>query len=321
MDREAACSVLRAFGIEPASVREDIPLAGSPARTVARIAVEDASGAVFIVEEIDQAKADRKCAIARTAARLRAADPGLPVSTYREHIPGETVLEREGFSFQVVSYVSGVPLDREAYLDDDWRGPAMARFLVRMCLAARQAGFEERPETEPFFLREYARELSANMEQHDPETLAAVRPVLGYLESGYFTKEMELPLSFCHGDYHPVNIIWGEDRIRAVIDWEFSGPKPELYDVANMVGCLGMEDPAALTGPIVTEFLSVLWREGDFSGESWQAFPDLVLALRFAWLSEWLRFREPDMVSLETTYMDILRTNRDALARAWGIVL
>jgi len=321
MDRETAFSVLRVLGLEPTSVREDVSLAGSPARTVARIAVEDASDVVSIVEEIDRTRVDRKRAIARTLARLSTADPGLPVPIYREYAPGETVLKRGEHFFQVVPYVPGIPLDRETYLDEGWRGPVMARFLVRMRLAARQAGLEERPETEPFFLREYVRKLVTNMERHDRDTLAAVRPALGYLEKGYFAQEGYLPVSFCHGDYHPVNIVWGEDGIRAVIDWEFSGPKPELYDAANMVGCLGMEDPAALTGPIVMEFLSVLRQEGNFSGESWQAFPDLVLALRFAWLSEWLRFREPDMASLEATYMGMLRANRDSLARAWGIVL
>lgn len=319
MNRETACSVLRVFGLDPISVREDISLAGSPARTVARLAVADASGEIVVVEEIDPAQVDRKRAIARTVSRLRAADPELPVPTYRECSPGETVLETNDRLFQVVPYVSGVPLDREAYLDEGWRGGVMAEFLLRMRLSAGEAGLDGRPEAESFSLRDYVSDVVATMERYDPETFAAVRPIFTYLESGYFVREGELPFFFCHGDYHPVNIIWGESGMNTVIDWEFSGPKPELYDAANMVGCLGMEDPAALSKPIVTEFLAVLRREGGFSDASWQTFPDLVLALRFAWLSEWLRFRESDMVSLETTYMDMLLEHREALGRAWGL--
>jgi homoserine kinase type II len=319
MNRKTACSVSQVFGFDPISVREDISLAGSPARTVARLAIEDSSGDVFIVEEIDRSQINRKCAIARTVNRLHTADPELPTPTYREYLPGETVLKRGERFFQVVPYVLGIPLDREAYLDESWRGRVMAEFLLRMRLAAGEAGLDERPEAESFSLRDYVFGVVATMERYDPETFAVVRPIFAYLESGYFAREGELSVSFCHGDYHPVNIIWGESGLNAVIDWEFSGPKPELYDVANMVGCLGMEDPATLTQPIVTKFLVTLRREGGFSDASWQAFPDLVLALRFAWLSEWLRFREPDMVSLETTYMDMLLEHREALGRAWDL--
>lgn len=319
MDGRTAFPVAERFGLSPSSVRDDIALSGSPARSVARLAVEVSDGRIFAVEEIPEPSVTRKRAIARTVARLRAADPRLPVPGYLESEPGETVLSHDGRHYQVVPYVPGVPLDREAYLDDDWRGPAMARFLVRMRKAVVAAGLDRRPESVPFLLREYARAVASTMEQRDPETLGAVRPVLAYLESGYFSRERELPVSFCHGDYHPVNIVWGRDTMNAVIDWEFSGPKPELYDAANMVGCLGMEDPAVLTHPIVTEFLSVLRREGDFSEESWRTFPDLVLTLRFAWLSEWLRFREPDMVSLETTYMDMLLSHGDDFAKRWNL--
>lgn len=319
MERDTASAVAEGFGLGPVPVREDIPLSGSPARTVSRIAVGDARKNVFIVEEIAEASVGRKRAIARTVARLRAADPDIPVPTYLECAPGETVIRCDGRYFQVIPYVPGVPLDRESYLEEGWRGPAMAGFLLRMRRAAKRSDLDRRPESEPFFLRGYVRDIAMKMGTHDGETLSAVRPALDFLESGYFAREGDLPVSFCHGDYHPVNIIWETDGIAGVIDWEFSGPKPELYDVANMVGCLGMEDPAILAKPIVTAFLSTLRETGDFSETSWRQFPDLVIALRFAWLSEWLRFGESDMVSLEIAYMRGLLGNRDALARIWGM--
>ena len=45
-------------------------------------------------------------------------------------------------------------------------------------------------------------------------------------------------MAFAHGDYHPLNVIWTKAGIAAVIDWEFSGLKPEMYDAAILVGCL-----------------------------------------------------------------------------------
>ena len=41
------------------------------------------------------------------------------------------------------------------------------------------------------------------------------------------------------------------------------------------------------------------------SGTGWQFFPDYVLALRFAWLSEWLRKKDDEMIDLEHAYMKI----------------
>jgi len=41
-------------------------------------------------------------------------------------------------------------------------------------------------------------------------------------------------VAFCHGDYHPMNIIWSADDIKCVIDWEFSEYKSEIYDAANI---------------------------------------------------------------------------------------
>ncbi len=76
----------------------------------------------------------------------------------------------------------------------------------------------------------------------------------------FFTGENSI--SFCHGDLHPLNVIWGEKSIRAVIDWEFSGIKPEIYDLANMLGCLGMEDPANLFRPLCESASSWLERHG-----------------------------------------------------------
>ena len=49
----------------------------------------------------------------------------------------------------------------------------------------------------------------------------------------------KMPVAFCHGDYHPLNIIWSVDDIQYVIDWEFSGYKKTIYYVPNLIGCVG----------------------------------------------------------------------------------
>lgn len=51
----------------------------------------------------------------------------------------------------------------------------------------------------------------------------------------------------------------------------------------------------------------------------WQTLPDLTLAIRFAWLSEWLRKSDTEMVSLELTYIYLLMDNHKKLKTLWGI--
>ena len=130
----------------------------------------------------------------------------------------------------------------------------------------------------------------------------------------------KLKISFCHGDLHPLNVIWHHDQIRAVIDWEFTGMKPDIYDAANLVGCAGIEDPNGLGMPMVMTFLNHILRKNLFSKTEWRFFPEYVLALRFAWLSEWLRKKDEEMIEMEEAYMGILLDNMDILRKEWEAV-
>lgn len=46
--------------------------------------------------------------------------------------------------------------------------------------------------------------------------------------------------------------------------------------------------------------------------------PEFVTALRFAWLSDWLRKRDDDMAEMETDYLHLLLRGRERLRQAWG---
>ena len=112
-------------------------------------------------------------------------------------------------------------------------------------------------------------------------------------------------------------MIWSGRGIEALIDFEFCGLRPETYDAALLVGCLGMEDPQALVGGLVKSLIARLKAVAGYAPAAWECFPELVLALRFAWLSDWLRRDDREMVDLETVFIGLLDENREALARAW----
>lgn len=119
------------------------------------------------------------------------------------------------------------------------------------------------------------------------------------------------------GDLHPLNAIWNGDKIGAVIDWEFTGIKPDIYDAANLVGCAGIEDPNGLGMPMVMSFINRVKANKLYSDQGWQLFPEYMLALRFAWLSEWLRKKDMEMIEMEQAYMRLLMDNMDVLRVGW----
>ncbi|HQP41837.1 MAG TPA: aminoglycoside phosphotransferase family protein, partial [Smithella sp.] len=141
--------------------------------------------------------------------------------------------------------------------------------------------------------------------------------VVDFLEKDFLPVYEELPVAFCHGDYHPLNIIWSTDGIRCVIDWEFCGLKSELYDVANLIGCIGMENPRSLAGGLVGHFIDRMKRSGIMSQISWRYLTEFIIALRFAWLAEWLRRKDRNMIRLERDYMKLLMDNKTVLQKAW----
>lgn len=314
---EAALGQIAAFwGIALRAVHRSLIPDGSPERTLFRAVIEDSRGERFILERIPASARYNKLRIIRSLAFL--AEKGLSgITPYRTGTGGEAILGRDRELWQLVPYVPGVALDRSAYLYEGWRAEALSRFLVE--LREKSLGIPFFSLEERFSLKGYIDTLVHRIERHAPELLPRIGPTLAFLEKGFMEAHDRLPAGFCHGDYHPLNIVWGEAEMRSVIDWEFAGIKPEIYDLANMVGCLGIEHPSSLRRELVKGLIARVRAAGLFSGISWDHFLEFVVALRFAWLSEWLRKEDREMVEMELAYMDLLIGNRGRLRRAWRI--
>jgi homoserine kinase type II len=153
----------------------------------------------------------------------------------------------------------------------------------------------------PGFIRDLAVKISRNDLPLRSEMEQTIEPILERLESCLFPVYDKIPRVFGHGDCHPLNIIWGEDRILSVIDWECSGTKPLLYDAALVMGCVGSEDPDAMGGAFNREFYSAFSPE--IPEDLKPLLPEFILALRFAWLNEWLRHDDREMIDQELYYM------------------
>lgn len=318
MRTDILAAILEPWGIRPGRERIDIAVAGSPERSATRHVVEDAAGGLFLLESLEPATVPRKAEIARALSALSGRLP--EVLPYLPTRNGGFIAEGNGRPWRVSRFVAGVPLDRPGYAFEGWRGTVLADVLVRLGAAAREAGPALLPDDgSAFSLPDFIRDLASKLEARRADIASRVRPALDRLEGELFAALPAWPLTFSHGDFHPLNIIWSRDGVRAVIDWEFCGPRPALYDAAVLVGCLGMEEPRSLTGDCVVRLVERLAAGADFPSAAWTGFLDLVLAVRFAWLSDWLRRCDAEMVDLETVYIDLLLENRSALLAAWGL--
>lgn len=297
-----------------ATVRNDIPLAGSPERCAMRVAVQDDRGEVLVLERLSRDQTNRRRSIAKVLAAL--ADNGLALSlVYLPDADGDYVAEHRGESYMLAPLLPGGPPPRPESAEHAWRGKALAEFLMDMEQTAASLPHDLVDVLgPPLDLPAYAASLAETVRVREPSVHARLMPSLDRL-APFLESWGSLPLSLCHGDYHPLNVLWSENAVTGVIDWEFMGSKPTLYDAANCAGCVGSEGPAALTGGLVTTLIQTLQK----SGRDMTLLPEIVASLRTAWLSEWLRRSDREMIDLELDYLDALTCNLDRLRCAWRI--
>jgi homoserine kinase type II len=284
-------------------VRHDMDIPGSPERTLSRGVVQDTQGRLFLLEKFDEKKFRLRDRVARAVHYVSV--HGLTQAlAYNRSINGEFLPFFKGACFQLSRFVEGTFLQRPDHLTSGAMGKNVARFITD--LSAASNGMDKILAFPRFSIKTYIHSLFETMKIHDRPVYDRFLPVLDFLESRLMPAHDHLPLAFCHGDLHPLNIIWDKDEIKAVIDWEFAGVKPDLYDAANFVGCAGIENPNGLGMDMVMTFVDELHKTAVISETGWRFFPEYVLALRFAWLSEWLRKKDEEMIDLEHAYMKIL---------------
>ncbi|MBI9104371.1 MAG: phosphotransferase [Spirochaetales bacterium] len=269
---------------------------GSPERSLFRTGIFCGKRRL-ILEQIESNRTIRR---EKTAERLkRMARNGLPVSPFLPGNDGKAIQNVDGNFWMLTPFIEGRPLNRLTYWQDTWRGKAVGEFLNM--LYSQESPDPDEP---AFDLPSFICDLVIKIQRSQPELYESLKPILARLQERFFPVYDQIPLVFSHGDAHPLNIIWGEFEIKAVIDWEFSGSKSLLYDSALIMGCVGSEDPEAFSGPFNTAFYKTV---APLLYEPWGSLlPDFILALRFAWLNEWLRHEDGEMLAQETQYMEML---------------
>jgi len=221
------------------------------------------------------------------------------------------IIVHDGRYWQLRNDIPGRRLPRPSYLNDSWRGDALTEFLIALHETSLECAFTFQDGFFPIvrFIDGFIRKLKI----YHPGIPVELSPVLNFLAAEFFLIHDTFPVGLCHGDYHPLNVIWSEDAILSVIDWEFCGDKPEIYDLALLIGCLGIEAPHALAGALVDALLRRIGEKHIYHKQSREYLLEWVMALRFTWLSEWLRKNDEEMVRLEMDYLTLLLKNRSAI--------
>ncbi|NPU85460.1 MAG: phosphotransferase [Syntrophaceae bacterium] len=304
------------WGLRPRRSRPDLIVAGSPERVLSRLVLEDENGSLWILEEVAAGAVTQKERQAEILDRLSFS--GLKsVHPYLRDRCGSWIACGKGSCRMLRPFLDGDFPERPGYAREAWRGEALGTFLAGL----RRAAHSLPPEIQglPFSLETFVGDLLERIRRRDPAILPELSSAVLRLRERLFPVLARLPSAFCHGDFHPLNAIWSQRTLKSVIDWEFCGPKTEAFDAALLMGCIGMEDPQALTGSFIPAFLAGIRRENLLSPASLSVLFELVLAVRFLWLSEWLRGRDMEMARLELDYMDLLLSEESLLREAWEL--
>lgn len=292
--------------------RADIVIPGSPERCIARFAAEDMNGIIWLVEKLQPAQTIWRNTVGTMLTELsRSGTPHIHPPAHTAD--GETVIIHKMAPYQLTPFIAGTELPRPEYCAEPERGKAIGEFLIALQENGKSISIPKNS-TPP--LPEYIADVVSTIQKREPAIYKRVKNILPHLED-FFAAYDAIPTALAHGDCHPINIIWNGTQIAGVIDWEFTGNKMVLYDAANCIGCVGFEHPNWLINGLVPQLLGTLYKGSNLFAANTEHLIPAVLALRFAWLSEWLRKRDPEMQEMELDYMDILANHKIEIEQHW----
>lgn len=314
--------VLARRGLAFARNATEYSLPGSPERCLRRHVVADESKRLWLVECLTGSQRIRRETIGALLQSLATGGAEWIPAPLPLADGSARAVETSGQPWQVAPFFMGTELPRPAYLQQGWRGSAVARLLSELHAASallpkmQAPMLEDNVPEDAATVEGYVRHMRNTIARRHPLLSRDLAPVLRVLDSLPDVIAAQ-PSTLAHGDLHPLNIIWLPDGISGVIDWEFTGTRPVLYDTANCLGCCGFEHPSGLVDKLALALTGAL-RDNHIDSSMLRLLPDMVMASRFGWLSEWLRKRDHAMLDMELDYLRILLENRKLLADLWS---
>ena len=283
--------------------RPDLQISGSPNRTLARSVLEDVSGKLYLLEQYDLRKKSAQTAQNRILQFLQTRQlPGIHPALQTQD-GGHGITHDRSF-WQLRPWVEADPLPRQTLGSDSRIAGIWSDILLKLKEISLDPAM---PPTagERFTFTGYIRKLLPFTERRMPDLAGDLKEILQFLNP-FLERENTLPLMFAHGDFHPGNILLQNNAVSAVIDWEFLGWKCAGYDLALLLGCLGMDDPDWLDGKAVRTLQDNLFLQNYMPEPVWQDLPDLMAAIRLGWFGEWVDLGDHATAKQEIAYIRFL---------------
>jgi thiamine kinase-like enzyme len=140
-----------------------------------------------------------------------------------------------------------------------------------------------------------------------------------HLQDNLFPYAPYLNRKFTHGDLHLDNLLIEEDRLRGIIDWEIAGMREELYDLAYILGCIGISDPPELAGEFARNLITSFAKNSRPSMLAKELLLEMVMATRLKWLYKWtLNPSDQDIIDMETKLISMLYDKQEGLRNLWS---
>lgn len=207
--------IVRDFGLKKIIERPDTVIMGSPERVEYRVIVEDQQQGCFLLEQVFNKKKDHRLCIAQTLSQLN--EQGFKKAIpYCKNVKDKTlfVLFEEKY-FQLQPFISAEPLNRPGYVFDDWRGEVMADILIDLKKASKE--IDQHSLDQSFSLIRYVDELFWVIKERHVSLAEKLDKAYRIVQENLKGVYEGLPKDFCHGDYHPNNIIWFQKEAKALI--------------------------------------------------------------------------------------------------------
>jgi homoserine kinase type II len=316
MDISNHIKILRNWRVEPKTLLETSTDSHAMDLPILHIEFEDMEGRRWVLEKITSDASAHKLAIAEILETLANHDMEA-ILPYGRNTLGQFITRYAGQLCMLRPLSKGITVNQKAWFKGPWRAEALAGFLTKLQCVAEACDFNDNAQA--FSVIALVQQRMDAFLRHRPDVARSLDPVFQGLEKTLFPIIDRLPAKFCHGDFQPRNLAWGEGTIASIVGWEHCGIKPEGYDAATMVGALGFDNPDALINAFTRRFIGRLRDEAPYAAISWQGFYDLVIAIRFGWLTEWIRTNNEKARDLEMLYMNLLTAQKDYILKKWGL--
>ena len=279
-------------------------IAGSPNRTECRFLFRDDKNTYHIAEGYPLHK--RSAQIRQNLLLEHLTGNHLSgIYPFYRTLSGEHGVVADGLFWQVRPYIPAEAIPRSLSGTKEENGLLWGNFLLQLENIMEKSSPDLQMPNAPFLMSDFLPELLGHARRNMPEIIGEVQK-FDRLLSPFFQWERNAEKMFAHGDFHPGNILVKDGKIKIVIDWEFAGMKFPGYDMALLIGCLGMDHPDNLSCPAVRTLQDLLYRQKYMPDDAWELLPQLIAATRMGWLGEWLTLRDETLVRQELELLSIL---------------